>query len=253
MPHAITIEPIGHISTPFREKFGIPRQPGLVKSVRATVHLNPHPHWREALKGLETFSHVWIVGWFHQTGSKNWLPSIRPPRLGGNRKIGVLASRSPHRPNPIFLSAVQLIGIRFLENGGAEIEVAGLDALDGTPILDIKPYLPYADSIPDASSGWASEPVARFEVEWTPRALEELRARCSSDEHFEQSQTWLTETLALDPRPGFQQRRTTEEDNPHYGVALGEWDIHYTVVGVENARRMVVTGVSDLRNRAAKT
>ena len=146
----IEFEIIGFVETCFKEKFGIPRQPGLVNEARGIIRLRNEDDYRTAIRTLEGFSHVWVVFVFHEHGSKNWKPSIRPPRLGGAKKVGVLASRSPHRPNPIGLSALEIEKIVIDAPQGPEIHVRGVDLLDGTPVLDIKPYLPYADSIPKA-------------------------------------------------------------------------------------------------------
>lgn len=171
-------EPIGVAHTCFKEKFGIPRQPGLVASARAVIKLRNEASLRGALSGLEGFSHLWLVFVFHENGlaaGRTWKPSIRPPRLGGARKVGVLASRSPHRPNPIGLSVVRLDKVIAAAKGGPELHVSGVDLLDGTPILDVKPYLPYADSVPAARAGWADEPIERVEVAFDQAALSALR------------------------------------------------------------------------------
>jgi len=147
--------PIGVIESCFKEKFGIPRQPGLARSVPAIIRLDKNdPFLAQSLRRLEEFSHLWVIYIFHEHGSRNWKPSIRPPRLGGAEKVGVLASRSPHRPNPIGLSAVELVRVDLQDPAGVAIHVRGGDFLDGSPVLDIKPYVPYADAFPDARAGW---------------------------------------------------------------------------------------------------
>lgn len=193
---------IGFVRSPFKDKFGIPRQPGLALSAKGVIKIDPAPDLKTALRSLEEFSHLWIVFVFHDHGGRKWKPSIRPPRLGGSRKVGVLASRSPHRPNPIGISAVRLERVDFDAVGGPELHVAGIDLLDGTPVLDIKPYIAYADSIPLANAGWASAPIERVTVVFAD----------SSDitdvfENEPSLKTMITEVLELDPRPAFQKRQ----------------------------------------------
>ena len=149
--------PIGVVYSCFSEKFGIPRQPGLVPAARATLEILPPYDRDEAFRGLDDFSHLWIVFVFHGIDAEKWQPTVRPPRLGGNTRVGVFASRSGFRPNPIAISSVVLESIR-RDHGKMVLELSGIDILDQTPVLDIKPYLPYADSIPDANGGYAGEP-----------------------------------------------------------------------------------------------
>lgn len=208
-----TFEPIGFVKTCFKEKFGIPRQSGLAQSATGILRLNPHPFLSASIRELEGFSHIWVIFVFHKHNSKHWKPSIRPPRLGGAKKVGVLASRSPHRPNPIGMSVVKLEKIILSsETGGAELHLAGVDFLDETPVLDIKPYLPYADSIADASSGWASEEIERSPVKWSETALRSLQWRDEKLRGDRDPRDWSLKRLIegifeLDPRPAFQKRR----------------------------------------------
>jgi tRNA (adenine37-N6)-methyltransferase len=198
----LEFRPIGTLHTCFKEKFGIPRQSGLVPDAAGVLKLSDDPFLRQALKGIEGFSHLWIVFVFHEHGSKNWKPTIRPPRLGGARKVGVLASRSPHRPNPIGLSAVKLEKVDWAAASGPELHLSGLDILDGTPVLDIKPYLPYADAIPEATSGWAGEQIERQEVHFTPEA--ESAVERASEREGRPLRGLILQIMALDPRPAFQ-------------------------------------------------
>lgn len=225
-------EPIGFVQTCFKEKFGIPRQPGLVSQAAGVVKLRDHPDLRTALRELEGFSHLWLIFVFHEHGSRGWKPSIRPPRLGGARKVGVLASRSPHRPNPIGLSAVRLERVEPDAPGGPELHVRGVDLLDGTPVLDLKPYLPYADSIPDARAGWAEEPIQITPVEFTPEAEEHVRAGSAAHPELRQL---IIEMLGLDPRPAFQKRRFPPEgaasQGTRYGFLLLEYDVKWEIRG----------------------
>ncbi len=210
---------IGRVQSPFKDKFGIPRQPGLVSQAKGIIKINDDPDLKTALRSLEEFSHLWIVFVFHEHGGRNWKPSIRPPRLGGARKVGVLASRSPHRPNPIGLSAVTLKKVDFDAPGGPELHVSGLDLLDDTPVLDIKPYIPYADSVPEANAGWASAPIPRHPVHFTAEAEQEIKTRDPKDE--KNLRALIIEVLELDPRPAFQKRQLPLEDSKTWGTRYG--------------------------------
>ncbi len=221
---SFAFEPIGILRSPFKEKFGIPRQPGLTKSAEGVIHLGPNPDFKQAVAGLEKFSHLWLIFVFHEHGAKNWKPSIRPPRLGGAKKVGVLASRSPHRPNPIGLSAVELKAIK-VDKTGIKIHVLGVDLLDQTPILDIKPYLPYADIIPEATSGWAEEPIERTPVHFSERAEKiiaklEVSGAYGAEGNFRKL---ITEVIGLDPRPGFQKRKNPARESASVGQDYGMW------------------------------
>lgn len=222
---------IGILSTCFKEKFGIPRQPRLVDGARGILKLNDDFMIRNAIRELEGFSHLWIIFVFHQHQAKNWKPSIRPPRLGGARKVGVLASRSPHRPNPIGLSAVKLDRIDTDARGGAELHLSGVDILDGTPVLDIKPYIAYADSIPEAKGGWAEEPIERTAVEFSELALKSIEVNQGSD--YPHLKDLILGMLELDPRPAFQKRRmppsSTEAQGTHYGFRLFDFDVKWKI------------------------
>jgi tRNA-Thr(GGU) m(6)t(6)A37 methyltransferase TsaA len=208
---------IGVVRSPFKDKFGVPRQPGLARAARGVVVLNDDPDLRTAMKSLEQFTHLWIVFVFHEHGGRNWKPSIRPPRLGGSDKVGVLASRSPHRPNPIGLSAVAIDRVDF---AAGEIYVHGVDLIDGTPVLDIKPYIPYADAFADAGSGWASAPITRWPVTFADDVIvhDELRAM-------------ISEILELDPRPAFQQKQMPVEtsDGSQFGIEIDGVEVKYEI------------------------
>ncbi len=224
-------EPIGVLRSCFKEKFGIPRQSGLVSEAAGVIKLRDDPFFRNAVRELETFSHVWVIFVFHRHDARHWKPTVRPPRLGGARKVGVLASRSPHRPNPIGLSAMRLERVDLDAPGGIEIHVSGVDVLDETPVLDIKPYLPYADSIPDARSGWAEEPISRTPVEFSDQALRSIdEISRASHPHLRKL---IEEMLTIDPRPAFQQRRlpaqSPEAQGTRYGFRLFEFDVKWEI------------------------
>ncbi len=219
--------PIAHIKSDFSEKFGIPRQSGLVEELTAEVVFEPEYRVPEALRGLEGFSHLWLIWEFSQARREGWSPTVRPPRLGGNRRLGVFATRSPFRPNPIGLSCVRLVEVRQHRELGPVLTVAGADLLDGTPIYDIKPYLPYADCKPDAVGGFASQPKgADLEVECPP----ELLLRVPEDKR-----SGLLAVLAQDPRPQYQ-----DDPDRVYGMAFAGLEVKFRVAG----ERLMVTEIS---------
>jgi len=224
-------EPIGILHSCFKEKFGIPRQAGLVKEARAVIKLRDDPFMRTALREIEGFSHLWVIFVFHEHGSRNWKPSIRPPRLGGAKKVGVLASRSPHRPNPIGLSAVKLERVDWDAPHGIEIHISGVDILDQSPVLDIKPYLPYADAIPNASSGWADEPIVRTPVVFSSQSENAISERVKQG--YTNLKKLIEEMLTLDPRPAFQKRRfppqNDEAQGKKFAFLLLDFDIKWEI------------------------
>jgi tRNA-Thr(GGU) m(6)t(6)A37 methyltransferase TsaA len=217
MPH-YAFEPIGFINSCFKEKFGIPRQPGVVSSATAVLEMEPQFSHTEAFRCLEAFSHVWIIFVFHQSVAYRWKPTVRPPRLGGNQRVGVFASRSNFRPNAIGQSAVKLISIEKSKEK-IELVLGGVDLLHGTPVLDIKPYLPYSDAISDATPGYAHHPPKpHWPVIFSPAAMK-------TAEQFEQTRyhgltEMITDLLALDPRPGYRK----EAGSHKYGMRL--WDLN---------------------------
>ena len=196
----IIFHPIGVIRSCFTEKFGIPRQPGLAPAAKAALEVLPPYDRDEAFRGLEDFSHLWIVFVFHGIPAGKWRPTVRPPRLGGNRRTGVFATRSGFRPNPIGMSAVALKGIRRTQ-GKLLLDLSGIDLMDGTPVLDIKPYLPYADAIAQATGGFAeSPPAADIPVAYASAA----RNACKRVEQKHPGFTQLLkQVLCADPRPAY--------------------------------------------------
>lgn len=207
---------IAHIHSDFSSKFGIPRQSGLVDELEATIIFEPEYRNPDALRGIEEYSHLWILWQFSECMGKEWTPTVRPPRLGGNKRMGVFATRSPFRPNPIGLSSVRLLGVDKTEKYGLILRVAGADLLDGTPIYDIKPYLPYVDSHPEASNGFAlNEKEGRLSVEFPDELLKKIPS---------EKQAALIAVLAQDPRPAYQ-------DDPEriYGIEFAGFDVRFTV------------------------
>ena len=209
---------IARIHTDFSSKFGIPRQSGLVDELEATIVFEPEYRNPDALRGIEEYSHLWLLWQFSECMDKDWTPTVRPPRLGGNKRMGVFATRSPFRPNPIGLSSVKLIGVEKTAEHGCILRVAGADMLDGTPIYDIKPYLPYVDSHPDASNGFAlDEKAGGLEVDFPEHLLEMIP---------QSKQKALVEVLSQDPRPGYQ-----NEPERIYGIEFAGFDIRFRVNG----------------------
>lgn len=220
------IRPIAYIESDFPDKFGVPRQSGLVPELRARVVFDGEYRNPEALRGIELFSHIWLIWQFSLNLRPDWSPTVRPPRLGGNVRMGVFATRSPFRPNSIGLSCVQLLGLRRDPALGTVIDVAGADLMDGTPIYDIKPYAPYADSHPEALGGFASTRPDVIPVDFPAALLERVPA---------EKRTALTGVLAHDPRPRYQQDedRVYAMDFAGLTVRFQVRDGVLTVVGIE--------------------
>lgn len=217
--------PIAHIRSDFSAKFGIPRQSGLVEELTAQVVFAPGYRDVSALRGIEGFSHLWLLWEFSQ--SQGWSPTVRPPRLGGNKRLGVFATRSPFRPNPIGLSCVRLIEVRQDKGPGPVLIVAGADLMDGTPIYDIKPYLPYADCKPDAVGGFASVPREDgLEVDCPQELLEAVP---------QDKRAGLLAVLAQDPRPRYQ-----DDPDRVYGMSFAGLEVKFRVEG----ERLTVTEIS---------
>lgn len=214
----ITIKPIARIKSDFPTKFGIPRQSGLVPSLRATIVFEPEFRNPEALRGIEGFSHLWLIWQFSQAVRQDWSPTVRPPRLGGNTRMGVFATRSPFRPNSLGLSCVTLEGVVQTEADGTVLLVGGADLMDGTPIFDIKPYIPYSDAHPDAAGGFTDNAGSfLLEVDFPEPLLELLP---------ENKRQAAIEVLSHDPRPSYQRNADRV-----YGLSFGGYDIRFTVDG----------------------
>lgn len=222
-----TVHVIARLHSDFSTKFGIPRQSGLVDALRSTVIFEPEFRSSEAVRGLEGFSHIWLLWQFSRAVRDGWFPTVRPPRLGGNRRLGVFASRSPFRPNPIGLSAVRLVGVELGGGDGPLLHVAGADLMDGTPIYDIKPYIPYADAHPEATGGFTDAvPRRTLAVDCPPPLLEAVPA---------EKRGALLGVLAEDPRPSYQ-----NDPRRVYGMSFAGVDVRFTVEGDRLTVREVV-------------
>ncbi len=230
----LQMEPIGTLISCFSEKFGTPRQPALAATAPAAIEIFPPYHLRQAWQGLEEFSHIWVVFWFHANNQRSWRPMVRPPRLGGNRKLGVFATRTGFRPNPIGISAVKLEKIEFRRRQ-TKLYVSGIDVVDQTPVLDIKPYLPWADGIDQAQGGFAHRrPEAVLEVEFSHQAGLE----CQRLEDMYPGLTHLIRrVIELDPRPAY--KHTLSRTSRH-GLRLYDLEISWQVCG-KTARILKVT------------
>lgn len=242
---SVSMKIIARVHSDFTEKFGIPRQSGLARSLESAVVFEPEYRNPDALRGLEGFSHIWLLWQFSECVRPGWSPTVRPPRLGGNERRGVFATRSPFRPNEIGLSAVRLLRMEKRPRLGTVLIVGGADLLDGTPVLDIKPYLPFADSHPEATGGFADQcPDRRLAVEFPERFLQKVPP---------EKRGALREVLENDPRPSYQQ-----DTGRIYGMKFGGCDIRFRVqdgtlrvCGVERVelspeRRNGHYGISDI-------
>ena len=223
----VNIQVIARMHSDFATKFGIPRQSGLVETLRSTIVFEPEFRNSDALRGIEDFSHLWLIWQFSEAVRQGWSPTVRPPRLGGNTRMGVFATRSPFRPNNLGLSSVRLLGVEQTREFGTVLHVGGADLMDGTPIFDIKPYLAYADSYPDAAGGFTGgDAGAVLTVDFPP----ELLAQFDSGQRH-----GLLSALAADPRPRYQ-----DDPDRVYGMAYAGKNVRFTVqdgtvrvVGVE--------------------
>ena len=225
----ITVTPIARMRSDFVTKFGIPRQSGLVEELRSTIIFEPEFRNADALRGIEGFSHLWIIWQFSEAVRTGWSPTVRPPRLGGNTRMGVFATRSPFRPNHLGLSCVKLLGIEETEAFGSVLHVGGADLMDGTPIFDIKPYIPYADCQTDATGGF-TDTAGDFllDVNFPAHLLAMLP---------EEKRIAAAEVLSHDPRPSYQRKPERV-----YGLTFAGFDIRFTV----EADRLTVTAVEKL-------
>lgn len=216
MENGLVIKPVARIRSDFKEKFGIPRQSGRAPALQAEIVFEPEYKNPDALRGIEEFSHLWLIFDFSAAHRENWSATVRPPRLGGNARVGVFASRSPFRPNPIGLSCVRLLRVEKREKEGCVLLVSGADLLDGTPVFDIKPYLPFADCIPTATGGYAAEHENhRLEVDFADDLLRRIP---------EEKRAGLLQCLADDPRPSYQ-----ADETRIYGMCFADFEIRFRV------------------------
>ncbi|WP_199608721.1 tRNA (N6-threonylcarbamoyladenosine(37)-N6)-methyltransferase TrmO [Flocculibacter collagenilyticus] len=228
MEQQYNISPIGYIRSPYKQKFSIPRQPRLINEARAVLEFIPPFINRDALRGIEEFSHLWLMFIFHENTEKGWSHMVRPPRLGGNERKGVFATRASFRPNGIGMSAVELIDVH-ASKGKLSLEIGGVDLLDNTPIIDIKPYIPYSDAIVEASGGFAD---TRPETGMTVSFSEQATQACEQNiAQYPVLKTFIEKLLKQDPRPAYKKNKPTEQT---YGVDLYEFNVKWTVEANHN-------------------
>ena len=231
----VTIQVIARMKSDFPTKFGIPRQSGLVEQLCSTIVFEPEFRNPDALRGIEDFSHLWLIWQFSEAVRTGWSPTVRPPRLGGNTRLGVFASRSPFRPNNLGLSSVKLLGVEHTQKFGTVLHVAGADLMDGTPIFDIKPYIPYGDCHPEATGGFTdSAEDFILDVEFPAHLLEILP---------KEKQEAAVAVLSQDPRPSYQ--RTHQRI---YGLTFAGFDIRFQV-GEKTLHVLEVNAVSGKNNK----
>ena len=226
----VNIQVIAKIKSDFPSKFGIPRQSGLVDELRSTIIFEPDFRNPDTLRGIENFSHIWLIWQFSEAAGKGWSPTVRPPRLGGNTRMGVFATRSPFRPNSLGLSSVKLISVEHTSQYGTVLHVAGADLMDGTPIFDIKPYIPYGDSHPDATGGFTdSADDFLLDVEFPCLLLDKIP---------ESKRKALLGVLSHDPRPSYQQ-----DPDRVYGLTFAGFDLKFTV----KDKTLTVIGLEEVK------
>ena len=233
---SINFDVIARVSSPYKEKFAIPRQPGLVSAATGKISLINQANNIELVRGLEQFSHIWLLFIFHATKQQGWKPLVRPPRLGGNKKLGVLSTRSTFRPNPIGMSVVKLEEITCIKKQ-VTLHVSGIDLLDQTPIIDIKPYIPYSDAIPSAQAGFAQEqPNKSLTVTFTLQAEKTLQ---QLSDKYSDLKSLIEQVLAQDPRPAYKQKKTQHKaslnmpamfDDKVYGISLYQFNIKWRLI-----------------------
>jgi len=238
--HSFSFDPIGIVRSPFTDKFGIPRQPRLVSAAEARLELLPPYDREEAFTGLDGFSHVWLIFVFHDDClDAGWRPMVRPPRLGGRAKVGVFASRAPYRPNPIGISAVAQHGLT-RDGSGLALELAGVDLLDGTPVLDIKPYVPYADCVEGATGGFAAiAPPRRWVIRFSAAAEDGIRRHDPAGRL--RLRALIEQVIAQDPRPGYLDRYP---DRRRHGLRLYDLDIAWELQRDDDQEQVLVTKIT---------
>ncbi|MGF1722539.1 tRNA (N6-threonylcarbamoyladenosine(37)-N6)-methyltransferase TrmO [Vibrio kyushuensis] len=228
-----SIDPIGVIQTPYNEKFAVPRQPRLVPSATSRIKLLNDANCMESVRGLSDFSHLWLLFLFDKNLAAGWKPTVRPPRLGGNERIGVFASRSTFRPNGIGMSAVSIRGV-VQEGNQVYIDLGGVDLVDGTPIVDIKPYIPYSDAITEATGSYAEQEPETVAVIFSSKAQAALLVL----EDSEMKTAVIEQVLSQDPRPAYKKKKP---DNKEYAVNLFDLNVKFTV----SANLVTVTAIED--------
>lgn len=230
---SLTLSPVGHLQSPYRDKFAVPRQPDLVRHARGRLQLLPPFNDPHTLRGIEQYTHLWLIFHFHQCPPGVWHPTVRPPRLGGNERMGVFATRSPFRPNPLGLSVVRLLGVG-QQGGQVWLDLEGVDLVDGTPIFDIKPYVPFVDSQPEAHSDFAAAPPQTRDVAFSAQAEADLTHASADYPHL---RDFIHDVLAQDPRPAYHQEADADRE---YGMHLYDFNVRWQMQG-ERLQVLAVT------------
>ncbi|MCE2594585.1 tRNA (N6-threonylcarbamoyladenosine(37)-N6)-methyltransferase TrmO [Motilimonas cestriensis] len=229
---------IGIIESPYRQKFAIPRQPGLVPAAKGRIKLSEHCNNLNTLKGIESSSHLWLIFVFHETMDQGWKPMVRPPRLGGNEKMGVFATRTTFRPNPIGMSVVRNEGV-YREGKQIYLQISALDLLNGTPILDIKPYLPYSDALMDATTDFTKPSGSDLmTVEFTPLAQQQIQ---HFNSQYPELLSFIEQVLQQDPRPAYKKNKPDEKT---YAMSLYDLNISWRVIANTNQVLEIATTTS---------
>jgi tRNA-Thr(GGU) m(6)t(6)A37 methyltransferase TsaA len=223
-----TFQAIATVNSPYKEKFAIPRQPGLVSAAEGSISLLAAANNIDLVRGLEQFSHLWLIFVFHGTQEQGWQPLVRPPRLGGNKKLGVLATRSTFRPNPVGMSVVKLEKVEWV-NQQVILHISGLDLLDQTPIIDIKPYVPYSDAVIDAQAGFAqTQPTTNLTVTFNQSSLLTIKKQQANSPKLK---LFIEQVLSQDPRPAYKQNK---QDEKRYGMRLHHFNIQWKMTSLQS-------------------
>ncbi len=237
--HGIHFEYIAYIESPYKEKFAIPRQPGLVTAAKGKIILDGEANNIELVRELDQFSHLWLLFVFHGTKNHGWKPLVRPPRLGGNKKTGVFATRTTFRPNPVGMSVVKLDKIEQIIKSNIKqvvLHISGLDLLDKTPLVDIKPYIPYSDALPEANAGFAQhQPLAKFKVVFSQQAMHGISKYETS---YNELGSFITQVLTQDPRPAYKRK---SRDDKIYGMSLYDLNITWHIVNSDTIEVLVIS------------
>lgn len=237
--NSIRLTPIGIVNSPYKEKFAIPRQPGLVSAAKGTITLLNDVNTIDSVRGLAQFSHIWLLFVFHETQAQGWKPLVKPPRLGGNKKLGVLATRSTFRPNPIGMSAVKLERVEVIEHN-IILHISGMDLLDQTPIVDIKPYIPYSDALVNTNAGFAqSSPQTKLTVLFCKNVRQKLTVLTAK---LPDLPLLIEQVLAQDPRPAYKKNKLDEKV---YGMHLYNLNIQWQMLAVETIEVIQITEITE--------
>ena len=238
MCNPISLSPVAVVESPYDEKFSVPRQPNLVQEGKGILRLLPPYNTPDAVRGIEQFSHLWLIFQFHQIPEREWHATVRPPRLGGNERVGVFASRATHRPNPLGLSKVKLERVE-CKDGEVLLHLGSVDLVNGTPIFDIKPYIHYADSEPEAISGFAQEkPQAKLSVTFLLEAEQAVKkAKNFAKFGINQPLAFIHEVIAQDPRPAYQQGKKSDRI---YGMNLAGYNVRWKIDEQDLTKAVVI-------------